>query len=434
MEGWLVQRIGEAGKRLHTARSRNDQVATDLRLFLREALVGRKAVGPGVKQGVGQGSAQKVGLRAGQEAAGATGVTGDGRPGGNGGDVQQGSVDDDIASLQRVLVELAERDGELILPGYTHLQRAQPILLGHHLLAYFWMLQRDRGRLADCVRRFNVSPLGSGALAGVPYPIDREGIARELGFERVSENSLDAVADRDFVVEALAALAIVMVHLSRLAEEIVLWASAEFGFIELADAYATGSSIMPQKKNPDGAELVRGKSGRVFGDLMALLTVCKGLPLAYNKDLQEDKEALFDALDTVRGSLQLLAPMLATARFQGERMAAAAQDGFLNATDLADYLVRRGVPFRQAHAMVGRAVRWCIDKGCRLEELTLDEMRTAMRGGQGLPAAVPIAEDVYQALDLRQVVAARQSPGGTGYSALAQELEAARRLLAVVRE
>ncbi|MGE5482702.1 MAG: argininosuccinate lyase [Bacteroidota bacterium] len=374
IEGWLVERIGEAGKRLHTARSRNDQVQVDTRLFLKDAIAG---------------------------------------PDG---------VDAAVVGLQRVLVQVAERDGELLMPGYTHLQRAQPILLGHHLLAYFWMLQRDRERLADCLRRADACPLGSGALAGVPYPVDREAVARELGFARITENSLDTVADRDYLIEALADLAIIMMHLSRLAEELVLWSSAEFGFVELADAYATGSSIMPQKKNPDGAELIRGKSGRVFGQLVALLAVCKGLPLAYNKDLQEDKEALFDGLDTVRGSLRVMASMLATSRFRGERMEAAARDGFLNATDLADYLVRRGVPFRQAHGIVGQLVRYCLEKGCRLEELSRDELaRFAPEGA--------VAEDVYAALDLRNVIAARKSPGATGDEPFRQQLAAARRLL-----
>lgn len=374
IEGWLVERIGEAGKRLHTARSRNDQVQVDTRLFLKDALAG---------------------------------------PGG---------IDAAAIALQRVLVELAERDGELVMPGYTHLQRAQPILLGHHLLAYFWMFQRDRERLVDCLRRVDACPLGSGALAGVSYPVDREAVARELGFARLTENSIDAVADRDYLIETLAALAIIMVHLSRLAEELVLWSSAEFGFIELDDAYTTGSSIMPQKKNPDGAELIRGKSGRVFGHLMALLTVCKGLPLAYNKDLQEDKEALFDAIDTVRASLRLMTSMLATARFRGEKMAAAAREGFLNATDLADYLVRRGVPFREAHRIVGQVVRYCLEKGCRLEELSLEEF------GRFVPAGA-VAADVYDALELHHVVAARNIPGGTGYEPFRRQLAAARRLL-----
>lgn len=377
VEAWLVERVGEAGKRLHTARSRNDQVQVDTRLYLKEALAG---------------------------------------PGG---------VDEAVRELQRVLVELAKQYGETIMPGYTHLQRAQPVLLGHHLLAYFWMLERDRQRLADCLRRADACPLGSGALAGVPYPVDREWVARELGFSRISENSLDAVSDRDYVVEALSDLSIIMMHLSRLAEEIVLWSSSEFSFVELSDSYSTGSSIMPQKKNPDGAELVRGKAGRVFGDLLAVLTACKGLPLAYNKDLQEDKEALFDAVDTVLGSLRLLAPMLATARWRTERMEEAASGGFLNATDLADYLVRKGMPFRRAHEAVGRAVRYCLEKGCRLEDLSLDELRGLV--GEG--AAPLIQPDVFEVLALRNVVAARRAPGSTGYEPFRQELAAASSLL-----
>ncbi|HHW15693.1 MAG TPA: argininosuccinate lyase, partial [Firmicutes bacterium] len=324
VETLLTAKVGEVGKKLHTARSRNDQVALDFRLYL---------------------------LGAEREIARA------------------------LHAFAATLVELAEANRDVLLPGLTHLQPAQPILLAHHLLAYFEMALRDLDRLGDCYRRTAVSPLGSGALAGVTYPLDREETARVLGLPTITANSLDAVADRDFALEFLAFAAIHLVHLSRLAEEIILWNSAPFGFVELDDAFATGSSIMPQKKNPDVAELVRGKSGRVFGDLLALLTVMKGLPLAYNKDLQEDKERVFDAVDTILACLRTFTPMLATLRFRPERMARAAQDGYLAATDVADYLVRQGVPFRDAHALTGRVVRYAQEVGKSLEELTLEEWR-----------------------------------------------------------
>lgn len=370
VEQLLTERIGAVAKKLHTARSRNDQVATDVRLWAMRAI---------------------------------------------------DELDGELRGFQETLVELAEAHRDVILPGYTHLQRAQPVLLAHHLLAYFEMFQRDRERLADCRRRTAVSPLGAGALAGVTQPIDRWATARELGFHEIAANSIDAVSDRDFVIELVAALALVMMHLSRLCEEIILWCSAEFGFVELDDAYSTGSSMMPQKKNPDIAELARGKTGRVYGHLMGLLTTMKGLPLAYNKDMQEDKEALFDAVDTVQACLVAVKPVLATMRVQADRMLAAAKDGFLNATDLADYLVRRGVPFRDAHAVVGQAVLHAIQHGRRLEELSLEVLREF---------SPVIAEDVYEALDIRRCVAARQSAGGTGYEAVAAGLARARELLA----
>ena len=305
IEAALIADIGEAGKRLHTARSRNDQVATDLRLWLRGAI----------------------------DALGAS-----------------------IARLQDTLLELAEREATTILPGFTHLQVAQPIVFGHHLMAWYEMLARDAERLTDCRRRVNTLPLGAAALAGTGYPLDRAYVAAQLGFERLSENSLDAVSDRDFAIEFCAAASILAMHLSRFGEEIVLWASAPFGFIELADAFCTGSSIMPQKKNPDVAELVRGKSGRIFGHLMALLTLMKAQPLAYNKDNQEDKEPLFDTVDTLLDALRAFDGMMSTLRCNRERMRAAARHGFATATDLADYLVRKGLPFRDAHAIVGQAV------------------------------------------------------------------------------
>ncbi len=369
VERRLIEKIGALGGKLHTARSRNDQVALDLRLFLRDV----------VRE-----------IRAG------------------------------ILELQAVLLRQAAAHVETILPGYTHLQRAQPIVLGHHLLAYFEMFQRDRERFADCLGRVNLLPLGAGALAGTPFPIDRHYVAKLLGFAGVLANSEDAVADRDFAVEFLAAGAIFAMHVSRLAEELVLWASAEFGFIELPDAFATGSSIMPQKKNPDVAELARGKTGRVYGALIGLLTTLKGLPLAYNRDLQEDKEPVFEGADTIRGLLAVLIPMLAAVTFRKDRMRAAVADGYLNATDLADYLVTKGVPFRSAHEIVGRIVRHGIEKGRRLEELPLSVLRRFS------PA---FRADVARHLKLEGCVARRQSFGGTSPARVAEALKAARRTL-----
>ncbi len=323
IEKILTTRIGPVGKKLHTARSRNDQVALDLRLYLVEST---------------------------------------------------GLINKELKKLQKVLVDLAKAHVETIMPGYTHLQRAQPVSLAHHLLAYFEMFRRDRERLADSTARIKVSPLGAGALAGTVFPLDRKMVATELGMESISKNSMDAVSDRDFVLEILFNASLIMMHLSRFCEEIILWSSAEWGFVELDDAFSTGSSMMPQKKNPDAAELIRGKTGRVYGDLMGLLTVMKGLPLAYNKDLQEDKEAVFDAIDTVLCSLRVFTPMLSTAAFQPEAMKQATEDGFLNATDLADFLVQCGVPFREAHTIVGRAVSYCLDKGIKLEDLSVEEL------------------------------------------------------------
>ena len=324
VEARLTELVGAVGGKLHTGRSRNDQVALDLRLYLRE------------------------------------------------------EVTDLLAGLRRFqdsLVALARRESGVVMPGYTHLQRAQPVLFAHHLLAYVEMAQRDKGRLRDALRRINVMPLGSGALAGTNYPLDREYTARLLGFPAVSQNSLDAVSDRDFVVETLAALALVMAHASRFAEELVLWSSQEFGFVELPDAFCTGSSMMPQKKNPDVPELIRAKTGRVYGHLMALLTVLKGLPLSYNRDLQEDKAPVFDALETVKDSLGLLALLVSGLSVRRAVMARAATEGFLLATELADYLVLKGVPFRQAHAVVGRIVRDRLDRGKDFTGLSLDELR-----------------------------------------------------------
>lgn len=366
VEKMLVQEIGVLGNKLHTARSRNDQVALDGRLYLRKEITGL----------------QKI-----------------------------------LAKLFQVLLTIAEREKETILPGYTHLQRAQPILLGHHWLAYFEMFRRDYLRLGDCLTRVSVSPLGAGALAGTSFPIDRQQVAQALDLPTVASNSLDAVSDRDFVAEFIFDTSLIMMHLSRWCEELVLWSSMEFGFIEMDDAYSTGSSIMPQKKNPDVAELIRGKTGRVYGDLIAILTVMKGLPLAYNKDMQEDKEALFDAVDTVKGCLQIFIPMLETISFRRDKMLAATKDGYLNATDLADYLAKKGLPFRLAHEVAGKLVKDCIDRGKRLEELTLAEFKAA---------SDLIDQDVYEVLDMARVVRARTSYGGTAFDQVKLQLEKAR--------
>jgi argininosuccinate lyase len=373
VEGRLGELIGEPAGRLHTARSRNDQVALDLRMFAREA----------------------------QLAA-----------------VEQ------LAAVQDALVNLAAAYPDLLMPGYTHLQHAQPVLFAHHLLAYVEMFQRDAERLLDCYRRTDVLPLGSGALAGVPYPIDREEVARLLGFSAITVNSLDAVADRDFVVEHLAALALIAAHLSRLAEELVLWSTTEFGFVEIGEGFATGSSIMPQKRNPDTAELIRGKSGRMIGHLVALLTVVKGLPLAYNKDLQEDKEALFDAVDTVHACLFVLSEMLPTIQPRTERMERAAGADFSTATDYADYLAKRGMPFRQAHGIVGHLVRHCVERGCELWELSLDDLREFS----------PRFEADIVGLTARDVASARDVPGGTAPSRVAGALQAAQSRLNALRD
>jgi argininosuccinate lyase len=374
VEARLRDMIGEPAARLHTARSRNDQIALDLRMFAREALLAEI---------------------------------------------------DALASVQESLLDLAGRYPDAVMPGYTHLQRAQPVLFAHYLLAYVEMFQRDAERLLDCYRRTDVLPLGSGALAGVPYPIDRALTARLLAFSAVSANSLDAVADRDFVAEQLAALALVATHLSRLAEELVLWSSAEFGYIEIAEAHSTGSSIMPQKRNPDMAELVRGKTGRVYGHLVSLLTVLKGLPLAYNKDLQEDKEAYFDAVDTAHGCLSITAEMVAAMRPRQDRMAQTASAGFSTATDYADYLAKRGLPFREAHEVVGRLVRLCEERGCDLADLTLGELR----------AVSTLFDADALGLTAEAVVAARDVPGGTAPARVAAaRTEAVERSAALVTE
>ena len=363
VEQVLTQRLGDLGKKLHTARSRNDQVALDLRMYLRSRV-------------------------------------------------------DEITALTKDVVDAivmqAEANKTVIMPGYTHLQRAQPIFFSHHVLAYAMMLLRDLDRLADCRRRMNVSPIGCCALAGTTYDTDRNFEAQQLGFDSIALNSIDGVSDRDFCVELMSDLAILMMHLSRFSEEIILWSSWEFKFIELSDAYTTGSSIMPQKKNPDMAELVRGKTGRVYGDLMALLTTLKGLPLAYNKDMQEDKEAIFDAVDTVVQCLQVFAPMLATMKTIPANMKKAAQGGFINATDLADYLVKKGMPFRSAYKISGQLVAKCIQDGCVLEELPLE----TYRGFSEL-----FEEDLYQEIDLLTCVEKRISQGGTCLASVEQQLQ-----------
>ena len=366
VEATLTQRIGTAGKKLHTARSRNDQVALDIRMYL-SAQIDRL-----------------IGL---------------------------------AKALVRALCDVAEAHTETVMPGYTHLQRAQPVTLGHYLMAYAQMLLRDIDRLTDCKRRTLVLPLGSGALAGTTYPLDRDYVAEQLGFNGISMNSLDGVSDRDFALELLSDLSILMTHLSRFSEEICLWCSWEFKFVTLADSFSTGSSIMPQKKNPDITELVRGKTGRVYGDLMTLLTAMKALPLAYNKDMQEDKEALFDAIDTADLSLSVLEPMLRTATFHPDNMRKAAAAGFINATDCADYMVRKGVPFRDAYGIVGRLVRYCIENGRTLETLPLEEYRRFS----------PVFDaDVYPAIDLLACVSLRDIPGGPAPGRVRETIEATR--------
>jgi argininosuccinate lyase len=369
IERALTRKVGDAGKRLHTGRSRNDQVATDVRLWLRDAIDRILAL-----------------LRAAQVA----------------------------------LLDLAERHTDTVMPGFTHLQAAQPVTFGHHMMAWFEMLGRDHERLCDCRRRVNRLPLGAAALAGTSYPIDREFVARELGFEGVCENSLDAVSDRDFAIEFLAAGALIMTHLSRMSEELVIWMTPRFGFIDLPDRFCTGSSIMPQKKNPDVPELMRGKTGRMNGHLVALLTLMKGQPLAYNKDNQEDKEPLFDAVDTLIDSLAIYAEMVPGIQVKAERMRQAAVEGFATATDLADYLVKEGLPFREAHEAVARAVRAAEQKGCDLADLPLAELQ----------AFSPLVrEDVYQVLTLEGSLAQRAHLGGTAPAAVRAAVERARKRL-----
>ena len=369
IEAVLTADIGDAGKKLHTGRSRNDQVATDVRLWLRDEIK---------------------------------------------------TIQAQIRRFQQALLQTAEREAETILPGFTHLQTAQPITFGHHMLAWFEMLQRDHGRFADCARRMNECPLGAAALAGTSYPIDREYSAELLDFDRPCANSLDAVSDRDFAIEFSAAASILMMHLSRMSEELIIWSSAQFGFITLSDSFCTGSSIMPQKKNPDVPELVRGKSGRIFGHLMGLLTLMKSQPLAYNKDNQEDKEPLFDTVDNLKGCLRVFADMVPEITCNADAMRQAALKGFATATDLADYLVRKGIPFRDAHEVVGKAVALCVERGCDLADLTLAEL-------QGFSAA--ITSDVFDFLTLEGSVAARNHTGGTAPEQVRKAIATARKII-----
>jgi argininosuccinate lyase len=363
VESNLIKRIGDAGKRLHTGRSRNDQVALDMKLYCRDEI---------------------------------------------------GEIDELLKGLLKELLYIMEENLDTYMPGFTHLQKAQPITLAHHVGAYFEMFSRDRGRLEDIRDRMNLCPLGSGALAGTTYPLDRDYSAALLGFAGPTLNSMDSVADRDYVIELLSALSIIAMHLSRFSEEIILWNSNEYRFVELDDAYSTGSSIMPQKKNPDIAELVRGKTGRVYGALMSLLTTMKGLPLAYNKDMQEDKEMTFDAIDTVKGCLALFTGMIKTMSFRKDVMEASARNGFTNATDAADYLVNHGVPFRDAHGIVGQLVLYCLEKGIGLDDLTLEEFC----------AVSPVfEEDIFQAVSMKTCVEKRRTLGAPGQEAMKKVIE-----------
>ena len=370
IEAELTRRIGDPGAKLHTARSRNDQIALDLRLYLREECDAISAA---------------------------------------------------VRDLQAALVELGDRHREIVIPGYTHLQRAQPVYFAHHLLAYVEMLQRDLGRLADCRTRLNVLPLGAGAIAGSTILLDRELVASLLGFPVVTQNSMDAVSDRDFAVELLSALSLIAMHLSRLSEDVILWASSEFKFVTISDAYTTGSSLMPQKKNPDVAELTRGKTGRVYGNLVSLLTTLKGLPMTYNRDMQEDKEPVFDSVDTVKAALTIFAGMIRGTRANAEHCAAAVADPNLLATDLADYLVNHGVPFRKAHEVIGKAVGLCAGRGCELPELTLQDY-------QSLSPA--FEADVFGMLKVEASMAARQAIGAPSPQNVAAQLERWKSLLA----
>lgn len=369
IESVLTERIGEAGKKLHTARSRNDQVATDLRLYMKKRCIEIKA-----------------GLK----------------------------------NLISVITDKAEENQDAIMPGYTHMQRAQPITFAYHLLAYAQMFIRDCGRIEDATKRMNVSPLGSLALAGTTYPTDRDYAAELLGFDGVSENSMDGVSDRDYCVELLAAFSLIMTHLSRLSEEIILWASWEFKYIELSDAFSTGSSIMPQKKNPDMAELIRGKTGRVYGDLMGTLTMLKGLPLAYNKDMQEDKESIFDGAETVIKCLAVAAPMISTMTVLKDNMFSACKKGFINATDLADYMTKKGVPFRTAYKTVGDIVAYCVKEGKTLDETELDKYKTF---------SDVFDNDLYEAINLETCVEKRTSKGSTGFASVKKQIESVREFL-----
>ena len=370
VEANLIDRIGDAGKKLHTGRSRNDQVALDMRLYVRDEI---------------------------------------------------DAVTEELKKLLKTLLEQMEKHVHTYMPGFTHLQKAQPVSLAHHLGAYFEMFRRDVERLADVRARMNQCPLGAGALAGTTYPLDRSYTAELLGFDMPTRNSMDSVSDRDYLIELLSALSTIMMHLSRFSEEIIVWNTNEYRFVEIDDAYSTGSSIMPQKKNPDIAELVRGKTGRVYGALMQMLTTMKGLPLAYNKDMQEDKELTFDTIDTTKGCIALFNGMLRTIQFREAVMEQSAKNGFTNATDVADYLVVKGVPFRDAHGIVGRMVLACIDRGCALDDLSVEEFRTF---------SDVIEEDIYEAISMKNCVEKRNTPGAPGAQAMAEEIAACRAFLA----
>ena len=369
VEAVLIDRIGDTGKKLHTGRSRNDQVALDMRLYTRKEIL---------------------------------------------------ETDGLVRKLLETILRLMEENIDTVMPGFTHLQKAQPVTLAHHLGAYFEMFRRDSGRLHDIYERMNYCPLGSGALAGTTYPLDRDYTAELLGFYGPTPNSMDGVSDRDYLIEFLSALSTIMMHLSRFSEEIILWNSNEYQFVEIDDAYSTGSSIMPQKKNPDIAELVRGKTGRVYGALMSLLTTMKGLPLAYNKDMQEDKELTFDAIDTAKGCLALFEGMLSTLKFNKKRMSDSARHGFTNATDAADYLVRKGVPFRDAHGIIGKIVLHCIDRGIAIDDMSLEELKSFS------PA---FEEDVYEAISMETCVNQRLTEGAPGRKAMEKEIAAERKWL-----
>ena len=367
IETLLTERIGDTGKKLHTARSRNDQVAVDFKLHVKN-------------------------------------------------EIEQ--IDGLLEKLLETLVDLAEKHQDTVMPGYTHLQRAQPVTLAYHLMAYYQMFKRDRSRFADCLERMDLSPLGSGALAGTSYVTDRDYTASELGFAGVTENAMDSVSDRDFALEFLSCVSISMMHLSRFCEELILWSSKEFSFIEIDDAYATGSSIMPQKKNPDMAELIRGKTGRVYGDLVTLLTIMKGLPLAYNKDMQEDKPPVFDASDTLKDSVNIFTEMIATMKVNTDVMADAAKYGYMNATDCADYLVGKGIPFRQCHEIIGNLVLHCIEKGCAIEDLSLEELREF---------SDKFDADIYDKISVRACIEAKKSAGSTSFASVKTQIEKAKK-------
>jgi len=373
VEKHLISKIGDVGKRLHTARSRNDQVALDIRMYLLDEIIQIKTM---------------------------------------------------LCGLEETILSLASQHMDTIMPGYTHLQRAQPITFAHHLMAYFEMFKRDLGRLQDTYGRTNVMPLGSGALAGTTYPLDREMVAKELGFAAITQNSLDGVSDRDFAIELASSLSIVMMHLSRFSEELILWSSAEFSFVEMDDAFSTGSSIMPQKKNPDVAELVRGKTGRVYGSLVTLLTVMKSLPLAYNKDMQEDKEAIFNCVDTVKMCLPVFTKMLATMKIKNATMYRAAGGGFSNATDVADYLVKKGLPFRSAHEVVGKMVLYCINQNKAIDELSISELREF---------SDIIEDDVYKEISLETCVSMRNIPGGPAKAQVTEAIENGKSFLQTIK-